>query len=106
MLLGNGVRLMVTTTAPAPPVGPAPTPSCHGAPWRTAGLASIRRHPVQAFYALAFAIAWSGILLIVGGPGAFPGTPVHVEQLFLPVMLAWLAGPSVAGLVMTGVADG
>jgi membrane protease YdiL (CAAX protease family) len=69
-------------------------------------MAFIKRHPVLTFYALAFALSWAGILLIIGGPGAFPGTPEQVERLFLPVMLAWLAGPSVASIVMTGVVDG
>jgi membrane protease YdiL (CAAX protease family) len=69
-------------------------------------MAFIKRHPVPTFYALAFAISWGAILLLIGGPGSMPGTPEQVEKLFLPVMLAWLAGPSVAGLVMTGVVDG
>jgi hypothetical protein len=66
----------------------------------------MKRHPVLAFYALAFAISWSGILVVIGGPGAFPGTPEQVDRLFLWVMLAWLAGPSVAAIVMTGLVEG
>jgi membrane protease YdiL (CAAX protease family) len=68
--------------------------------------AFIKRHPVLAFYALAFAISWGGILIVVGGPGGYPGTPEHVAQLFLFVMLAWLAGPSVASILVTGLVDG
>jgi len=34
--------------------------------------AFVKRHPVLTFYALAFAISWSGILLVIGGPANFP----------------------------------
>jgi membrane protease YdiL (CAAX protease family) len=68
--------------------------------------AFIKRHPVLTFYALAFAISWGGILIVVGGPGGYPGTPEQVGRLFLFVMLAWFAGPSVASLLMTGLVDG
>jgi membrane protease YdiL (CAAX protease family) len=68
--------------------------------------AFIKRHPVLTFYALAFALSWGGILIVVGGPGGYPGTPEHVAQLFLFVMPAWLAGPSVASLLVTGLVDG
>jgi membrane protease YdiL (CAAX protease family) len=68
--------------------------------------AFIKRHPVLTFYALAFALSWGGILIVVGGPGGYPATPEQVAQLFLFVMLAWLAGPSVASLLVTGLVDG
>lgn len=66
----------------------------------------IKQHPLLTFYALAFALSWGGILAVVGGPSGYPGTPEHVEQLFLLVMLAWLAGPSVASILVTGLVDG
>ena len=68
--------------------------------------AFIKRHPVLTFYALAFALSWGGILIVVGGADGYPGTPQQVAQLFLFVMLAWLAGPSVASLLVTGLVDG
>jgi membrane protease YdiL (CAAX protease family) len=68
--------------------------------------AFIKQHPVLSYFALTFAISWGGILLIIGGPGAFPGASEQVERLFLYVMLAWLAGPSVASIVMTALVDG
>jgi membrane protease YdiL (CAAX protease family) len=68
--------------------------------------AFIKRHPLLTFYALVFAISWGGILMVVGGPDGYPGTPEQVAQLFLFVMLAWLAGPSVASLLVTGLVDG
>jgi membrane protease YdiL (CAAX protease family) len=66
----------------------------------------ITRHPVLSFYALAFAISWGGMLLVIGGPGNFPGTSAQVDRLFLSVMLTWLAGPSVASIAMTGLLHG
>src|SRR5215208_6258599 len=68
--------------------------------------AFIKRHPVLSYFALAFAISWGGMLLIIGGPGAFPGTKEQVERLFLFVMMAWFAGPSVASILLTGLLHG
>jgi membrane protease YdiL (CAAX protease family) len=66
----------------------------------------VKRHPVLTYYALVFAISWGGILLIVGGPGAVPGTPEQVASLFPFVLLALFAGPSVAGVLSTALVDG
>jgi hypothetical protein len=49
----------------------------------------IKRHPVLTFYALAFAISRAAILLVIGGPGNFPGTREQIDKLFLLVMPAW-----------------
>lgn len=68
--------------------------------------AFIKRRPVVTFYVLVFAISWGGILLIIGGPGAIPGTTEQVERLFLFALLAYFAGPSVAGVLLTGLVDG
>jgi uncharacterized protein len=68
--------------------------------------AFIKRHPVLTFYTLAFAISWGGVLMVVGGPGAIPGTTEQVERLLPLAMLLWLAGPSVTGLLLTGLIDG
>jgi membrane protease YdiL (CAAX protease family) len=69
-------------------------------------VAFIKRRPLLTFYALAFAISWGGILIVAGGPGGYPGTPEQVARLFLFVMLAWLAGPSLSSLLVTGLVDG
>ena len=66
----------------------------------------IRQHPVLTFYVLVFAIGWGTILLIVGGPGAIPGTNEQVQKLFAFVLLAWFAGPSISGVLMTGLVSG
>ena len=68
--------------------------------------AFIKKHPVVAYYALVFAISWGGILLIVGGPGGIPGSSEQVETLMPLVLLALFAGPSVAGILTTGLVSG
>jgi hypothetical protein len=67
--------------------------------------AFINRHPVLAYYALAFAISWGGFLMMVG-PGGFPGNQEQFETLLPFVAWAMLAGPSVAGILLTGLLYG
>ena len=57
------------------------------------------------YYALTFAISWGGILIVVG-PGRLPGTREEFESMLPVVLLALLAGPSVAGLLSTGLVHG
>ena len=61
--------------------------------------AFIKRHPVPTYFALTFAISWSGVLLVVGGPGGLPGTSEQSKTLFPIVLLAMLVGPCVAGIL-------
>jgi membrane protease YdiL (CAAX protease family) len=68
--------------------------------------AFIKGHPLLSYYTLMFAISWGGILLVVGGPGGLPATKEQAETLMLFVLLALFAGPSVAGLVLTGLVYG
>jgi membrane protease YdiL (CAAX protease family) len=63
--------------------------------------AFIKSHPVLTYFALTFAISWGAILVVVG-PG---GLPVTTEQLTM-LGLATLLGPSVAGILLTGLASG
>jgi membrane protease YdiL (CAAX protease family) len=56
---------------------------------------------VPAYYALTFAISWGGILLAVGPDRFFAtGTTMAVAGVVS------LAGPSVAGVLLTGLVDG
>jgi CAAX protease family protein len=57
--------------------------------------ALIKRHPLLSYFALTFAISWGGMLLViaVGGSGGVP-------------MLAWVAGPPIAGIFLTGLLHG
>src|SRR5688572_9206340 len=71
----------------------------------TAIRAFIKKHPVLSYYALVFAISWGGILLVVG-PDGFPATKDQSDRLFPFVLVALFAGPSVAGVLLTGLVYG
>src|SRR5215217_2442120 len=67
--------------------------------------AFINRHPLMSYFAPTFAISWGGILIMVG-PGGTSGTTWQSDPL-LPFMgLAMLAGPSVAGILLTSLLYG
>jgi membrane protease YdiL (CAAX protease family) len=66
----------------------------------------IERYPVLAYFALTFAVSWGGVLLVIGGPGAIPGTQEQLEALLPFAILALLAGPPTAGLLLTGLLYG
>jgi membrane protease YdiL (CAAX protease family) len=68
--------------------------------------AFVKKHPLLAFYVLTFVISWGGILLIAGGPSAIRGNDGQLEKVFLPVYLTLLAGPSLAGILLTGLTEG
>ena len=65
----------------------------------------LRSHPLVAYYALVFAISWGGMLVVVGPSGLFnsKANPVVLTQF---IYLVALAGPSVAGILMTGLLGG
>lgn len=65
----------------------------------------LKSHPVLAYYVLVFAISWGGILLVVGPSGIFNST-ANPEELTQFIYFAALAGPSVAGVLMTGLIHG
>jgi membrane protease YdiL (CAAX protease family) len=64
----------------------------------------VKQHPVLNYYVLAFAISW-GTILIVVGRGGFVSTTA-TSPTFALVGLASLLGPSLAGVIMTGLVDG
>jgi len=66
----------------------------------------IKTHQVLTFYALTFLVSWGGILLLIGGPGGIPGTSEQVEMLMPFLLLAMFAGPSIAGILLTGLVSG
>lgn len=65
----------------------------------------IRRHPLLAYYVLTFALSWGGFVLVVG-PGSLANTNWQAEGKFLAAVMVMLAGPSIAGLLLTGLVDG
>jgi len=66
----------------------------------------IKRHALPAYFALTFAISWGGVLVVIGGPGGIRGVSAQSDPLFPFVYLAMLAGPSVAGILLTGLVHG
>jgi hypothetical protein len=65
----------------------------------------LRSRPVPTYYALVFAISWGGILLAVG-PGGLVNSTANPQQLTQFIYVSALAGPSVAGVLMTGLIHG
>lgn len=65
----------------------------------------IKKHAVPAYFALTFAISWGGFLMVVG-PRGFAKTSWQTDGRFPFAVLAMLAGPSVTGLLLTGLVDG
>jgi membrane protease YdiL (CAAX protease family) len=68
--------------------------------------ALITNHAVAAYFILTFAISWGGVLTVVGGPAGLSGPMAQDNPRFPFVVLAMLAGPSVTGLLLTGLVDG
>ncbi len=64
----------------------------------------IRRHPLATYFALAFAIAWGGILYLVV-PEALQGQASDSNDT-LPVIIVMFAGPSIAGILLTAMLEG
>jgi hypothetical protein len=62
--------------------------------------AVITKHPVATYFALTFAISWGGFVAVVG-PGGFPGSGSLVDALLPFIASAMLAGPAVAGVLLT-----
>jgi uncharacterized protein len=91
-------RPRVTSPSSEPVTSPVPAPPRN---------AVIQWHPVLAFYVLAFVISWGGILLvIIGGRSDVPATQEQFDRLMPFAIPFMLFGPGIAGIVMTGLADG
>lgn len=63
--------------------------------------AFIKRHPVLTFYAVVFLISWGGLLIAVG-----PTTGLEVVEIPPGAILSMVAGPVVAGILLTGFVYG
>lgn len=61
---------------------------------------------VAAYYVLTFAISWGGVLLLVDGPARLVDAPTPTPELFVRGVLVTLAGPPVAGLLLTALTAG
>ena len=60
---------------------------------------------VASYFALTFIVSWGGVLL-VAGPGIFIASPDEVRHLLPFAVMAMIAGPSLSGLLVIGVAGG
>jgi hypothetical protein len=67
--------------------------------------ASVRRHPALTYFALVFLISWGGGAVLVG-PAHFPLNWERFERLGAAIYALSLAGPVLAGLLLTGILDG
>jgi membrane protease YdiL (CAAX protease family) len=64
----------------------------------------IKRHPIVTYFTMAFMISWIGIFVAVGSK-FFQGEAMQfTDALFM--FLPMLAGPSLAGVTLTGIVDG
>ncbi len=64
--------------------------------------ALIKRHSLLLYFILAFFLSWGGVLIVVG-PGEL-GVPERMNTLSVYMMM--LIGPSVAGVLLTGLVSG
>lgn len=67
--------------------------------------AFIKTRPVLTYYVLTFVISWGGFLAVVGPHGTLHTTE-QFEQLLPGAVLAMIVGPSIAGILLTGLIDG
>jgi membrane protease YdiL (CAAX protease family) len=65
----------------------------------------IKKYPIPIYFIIAFAISWGGILIVSGIDG-FLGTTQVNEELMPLIYLATLLGPSLAGIISTGIVNG
>jgi membrane protease YdiL (CAAX protease family) len=68
--------------------------------------ALVSRHPVSTYFALTFAISWGGVLLVIGGLPGMTAVKAQDNSLFPLALMAMVAGPSVTGILLTGLIDG
>jgi membrane protease YdiL (CAAX protease family) len=66
---------------------------------------TVKRHALLAYFVLAFAIAWGGVLLLAASTGmpAAAGTPSSARSV---AFLAMIAGPSLASIAVTAATEG
>jgi membrane protease YdiL (CAAX protease family) len=65
----------------------------------------VKRHSLLIYFALVFVISWGGGFLVLG-PEGLPLRAEEFETLGIPLYVTILAGPCVAGVSMTWLANG
>ena len=70
-----------------------------------ARLVRYRRHAAWFYIVAAYAIAWTGVWLIVS-PYGFPGSPEALNKVYGIAFVAMAAGPPIASLLAMGIVFG
>ncbi len=65
----------------------------------------MKQHPVLIYFILTFVISWGGVL-ILGAPYGMPTTQARFGQVWPIVFIPYFIGPSLSGLLLTGILDG
>ena len=66
----------------------------------------IARHPASTYFALTFAISWAGVLPTFLASGGIQATAESSQRWFIYALAAMLAGPTIAGILMTAALHG
>lgn len=66
----------------------------------------LEKYAVSIYFTLTFVISWGGMLAVVGGPSHLLATPEEFNRLLPLTALTLTAGPTIAGLLMTGLLSG
>lgn len=62
------------------------------------------KYPVVTYYFVTFLISWGGLVFILGGTAQITSGPSSTP--FLPLYLVTIAGPFMAGVLLTGIYNG
>ncbi len=65
----------------------------------------IQQHPVLIYFGLTFLISWGGVL-VLGAPYGMPTTQAQFGKAWPIVFIPYFIGPSLSGLLLTGIVDG
>lgn len=67
---------------------------------------TIKRYSIFFYFLLTFIISWGGIVLVAGGPSKITLFTETFDQKLPLAILAILTGPSLVGILLTGIVDG
>jgi len=68
--------------------------------------AFLERHAVSTYIALTHVLSWAGVFAVLSGRAHVLATPDEFNRLLPFAALTLAAGPTVAGLLMTGILSG
>jgi membrane protease YdiL (CAAX protease family) len=100
---GLGTVLWAATRRSAPTL-PLIDPTATPESFANRSMATIRRHPLRAYFVLAYGITWGAILAFLASIGFDLARVGMTEALVIFGFMA--AGPSAAGVLLTALLDG